>query len=510
MQHTASSASNTSPLADLVMNYHTHINQIMMWVTLALWVLSLVYASFNDTWALALGVGGILTAANIVVIKLVNDRTFTPVFGALTFMLFVSLHVHQMHGQIEAHFGYFVLLAVLFTYLKAAPLIAGALAAAVLHVGAHMLQHAGYPIYLFPDHQHSWGIVSVHAMYVVAETTLLLIVVSITKKLLHVATELVRVTEAMTKTPHQVDLTIRSDATNNDVLQKFNWLLDSIRNTFETSHSAKEESLKSLQVMEETAAILRTQSEKSGEATHMIQQATQDLHHTFGVMSSQIDSTAVSIDEIVSLKDQGQQLIHSARDGITQLSHALHLSEEIIDKHAEDCQAVTMVLGEIESIASQTNLLALNAAIEAARAGESGRGFAVVADEVRTLAKRTQHSTENIHAIVARLIGDSNRSVESIQNCRQLAEANINNSEQVRSMFNEISRSLEMLNQLSDELSYETREQLSRSEEIADRIGVVSGLRDEANQFMRRNHDKVMELKSRFLQLEQALARFAT
>ena len=66
---------------------------------------------------------------------MINDSRITPLVVVVVFMGFVSLHVHQLHGMIEAHFGYFVLLAILFTYPKVTPLLLLCIGAYVAAVG---------------------------------------------------------------------------------------------------------------------------------------------------------------------------------------------------------------------------------------------------------------------------------------------------------------------------------------------------------------------------------------
>ncbi|MGJ8528553.1 methyl-accepting chemotaxis protein [Maritalea sp.] len=79
--------------------------------------------------------------------------------------------------------------------------------------------------------------------------------------------------------------------------------------------------------------------------------------------------------------------------------------------HSQKMASVTDQVGEM---AFQTDLLALNASVEAARAGEAGRGFAVVAGEVRGLAIRSGEAAKDIQRQVEQAIAEIQSSVQMV------------------------------------------------------------------------------------------------
>ena len=89
-------------------------------------------------------------------------------------MIFTALHVHQVHGMIEMHFGFFVLLAFLLFYRDWVPLVVAVGVVAVHHFAFDFLQRSGAPVWVFAANT-GFGIVLIHAAYAIFETGLLIV-----------------------------------------------------------------------------------------------------------------------------------------------------------------------------------------------------------------------------------------------------------------------------------------------------------------------------------------------
>lgn len=161
---------------------------------------------------------------------------------------------------------------------------------------------------------------------------------------------------------------------------------------------------------------------------------------------SNVNNVSAATEELTaSIQEISQQLSNTSR----MAQEARGVSENTVDKMKileASANEISSVIEIISDIAEQTNLLALNATIEAARAGEAGKGFAVVANEVKTLASETANATDQVISQINRIQGDTREAVSFIE---------------------EISKSIENLNESMTAIAAAMEEQTAATQEIS-------------------------------------------
>ncbi len=221
-------------------------------------------------------------------------------------------------------------------------------------------------------------------------------------------------------------------------------------------------------------------------------QRNQEIEHVAGAigeMSTTAHSVAANAEQAAqaahaadqAAKD-GSQRAQSALHGIDALVNELEHTATVIHELKQKSGGIGMVLDVIKGVAEQTNLLALNAAIEAARAGEQGRGFAVVADEVRTLASRTQSSTQEIHAMIARLQESAANAVSVMEQAREQGQSGKAAVEQTVVALSSISAAVATINDMNTRIASGAEEQSAVAAEIGRNVGNISHICTENSQ----------------------------
>jgi len=148
-------------------------DRLLIWVLGGLLLLSCALAPWYHTWPEVIAVGLPSMAVTGSLARTNPGALVTRCAIAAALMIFTALNIHQAHGMLELHFGVFVLLAFLLVYRDWVPVAVAATVIAVHHLALDFAQRRGLPVWVFSDNT-GFGIVVVHAAYVVFEAALLM------------------------------------------------------------------------------------------------------------------------------------------------------------------------------------------------------------------------------------------------------------------------------------------------------------------------------------------------
>lgn len=172
---------------------------------------------------------------------------------------------------------------------------------------------------------------------------------------------------------------------------------------------------------------------------------TQRAMESIVLMGSMIEENSMEMDELHNTAEGMYTSSEVAATTLNTMDSVNRKAQEAIDliyeqtnttnESAVKIKAATTL---ITSIAEQTNLLSLNASIEAARAGEQGRGFAVVAGQIQKLAEESNESAKQIEEIIAHLIEDSEKAVQTMDEVKGVMADQNENVGKTRERFSEM------------------------------------------------------------------------
>jgi methyl-accepting chemotaxis protein len=344
--------------------------------------------------------------AVIPVVLLYTGRQITMVaFGlAITLVGQTSLLVLAFAGhpwQVEMHFYYFAVLAMLSGFCDWRVLVFAAGLVSVHHLGLNF----GLPEAIYPGGGNLLRVV-VHALVVVIEVSMLIFIGETIKRAFREAANARQQAEAVAAELERVGGQRQQDLVSAgkraDLRGK---LLDSFKadmaNFINVLNGAADELGQSADSLGAVASHAKAQVATASSAS---EETTAKVSTVAGA-GRELAKTIAEISETVAqasrLTDEAVSVANTANANIADLTSA---AGEIGD-----------MTGLINRIAGQTNLLALNATIEAARAGNAGKGFAIVAQEVKALAAETAKATKEIESRATGIQGTTERSATAIE-----------------------------------------------------------------------------------------------
>lgn len=275
-----------------------------------------------------------------------------------------------------------------------------------------------------------------------------------------------------------------------DMANNFNQMVNSIRTMINNlaatsgeilrmseklSSSSREVSAASQEISatsEEIASGTRQQAEQTEETLGIVSLITQHAH--------QVENNTIKINEAIEQaynnSRDGKEAIDDMTGNMNKILVEVKQTNNALKSLQEKIKNIDQIISGINYINEETSLLSLNAAIEAARAGEAGRGFAVVADEVRKLADESNSLVGEITGIFAKINGEMQNVVSSMDRSNQLINEGDKNVEKTQQEFLAIQKSIDDAREVSIFIKELVKKQIEETENVKNNIITVNDI----------------------------------
>ena len=338
--------------------------------------------------------------------------------------------------------------------------------------------------------------VSLISLFVMALTTLITLFIGnkITTPLRHVVAALNDIANG------EGDLTqrlkIESQDEVGDVSKAFNHFVERIQELVAQVGNVSQRIFTETESLTRISGQYTRQMLEHSKETEQVASAVNEMSATAQSVASSASNAANATSEAAQNSEEASNVVNTAIGSINSLVKEVDSASSVITMLAQETAKIGSVVDVIRGIAEQTNLLALNAAIEAARAGDQGRGFAVVADEVRALAGRTQQSTQQINSMLQTLHQGVRHAVDAMDSSQQHSQETVAETARIEQSLGTVNHAVTMINDMNLQIATAAEEQHAVTEEISRNLENIQHI--------------VQELSSAAVKSEQATEEMAS
>ncbi|UIO98491.1 methyl-accepting chemotaxis protein [Halobaculum sp. CBA1158] len=490
------------------------------------------------TWRVGAQLGVLVAITALATWSRFGRRTRTAL-ASLGLMYSSGVLVQFSGGYIEAHFHFFVVMAVIAVYEDWMPLALGLVYVAGGHVIFSMIDPS--TVYNHPAAiANPWAWAGVHAAFILALSAALMTNwysieesreesrerlerVTEQKEQVRDAEEAMAEAEARREEVEQLnahlktkaddystamsrvadgDLTVRLDDDSeseameriavacNEMLAEIESTVADVKSVSQSVATASEETSEGVDDAErasesvnESVTEIAARADEQRELLDEVAGEMSDLSATVEEIASSAQTVADTSEETAEVADDGREAAGEAIDGMEEVEATIDSTVDNVRSLDEQMDEIGEIVDLIGDIAEQTNMLALNANIEAARAGGSGDGtsdgFAVVADEVKQLAEETREAAADIEELIERTQARTERTVEEVRAAESEIHDGAEAVDEVADALASVADNAAETNQGIQEISRATDDQAASTEEAVAAIEPVADMSEE-------------------------------
>ena len=457
-----------------------------------------------------------------------NPRWVSVVYG-FTAMVMAGLLVHLGQGpmQIEMHFYFFVMIALLVVFGNPVVILTAA-ATVALH---HFVVWLVIPVSVF-NYQASFWTVVVHTLFVSLESVAAVFVARSffndthrTHQALDESRQLQqRVQNENTMIQRNIvdllqvvsdasdgNLTVRATTTAGtlgNVADAFNLLMESLEGLIGEVSRQVGDSEHAVRSISEVARRMANGATHQSREVGAARQLVADVARQISEVSTNADGASTATQHTALTAQEGERAVEDVIHGMDSLRANVQSGAKKMKNLGDRSMEITSIVGTISKISEQTNMLALNAAIEGARAGEHGRGFRVVAEEVRKLAERASSATKDIEKLVKAITAETNETIRAIEQQTQVVEDESRTVGAAGELLRKIRTASDQSAGLVANITTVTKHQVEQAQRVARTMESVSAIAADTEKGAETTVSTVGNLVRLSEQLRRSISRF--